>query len=76
MEGSALQRKDELNVALYTAWHTAVFALARYSGKLKPLSDYLSTDEQPKGEALQHAKAIAFFHRLKARGIPVEITRH
>jgi hypothetical protein len=28
---------------IVTAWHTAVFALSGYSGKLKPLSEFLSS---------------------------------
>lgn len=76
MEGAALAAKREYDLAIATAWHTAVFGLQGYAGKLKgkKLSDFLSdhSDKQP----TKHAQAIAFFHSLKARGVPVEITRH
>lgn len=75
MEGSALARKSELDLAVFTAWHTAVFALTGYGGKLKRLPDYLSRDEADNKVALKHAQGIAFFHRLQARGVPVKITR-
>lgn len=75
MEGAALRRKNELDLATYTAWHTAVFALSGYAGKLKQLPDYLSTDEQHDAAPLQHAKGIAFFHTLKAKGFDVKIEK-
>lgn len=75
MEGAALAVKDRFNLAVVTAWHTAVFGLGMYAGKLKgkSLSDFLTRDDDP--HAAKHAKAIAYFHKLKARGVPVEITR-
>lgn len=77
MEGAAKRRVDQVNLATATAWHTAMFALGGYSGKLKgkQLSDFLVSDERPSEAALSHSRAIAFFHRLKARGADVEITR-
>jgi len=77
MEGWALAQTDKLNIATFTAWHTAMFCLAGYGGKLKgkSLSDFLH-HERSSDQALQHARGIAFFHRLQARGIPVKITRN
>lgn len=77
MEGAARAAKKQLDVATFTAWHTAIFGLSGYAGKLKgkSLSDFLS-DPQPKQQSLQHAKAIAFFHRLQARGVPVSISKN
>jgi hypothetical protein len=74
MEGAALAAKRQSDLATATAWHTAMFALAGYSGGLKGkrLSDYLSPDET---HLKKNAEAIAFFHKLKARGVPVDITR-
>ena len=76
MEGAALAAKDRLDVAIYTAWHVAVFALNGYSGKLKgkSLADFLS--DKPKEQSVQHAQAIAFFHRLQANGVDVKISRN
>jgi hypothetical protein len=76
MEGAALRRKNELDLAAYTAWHTAVFALSGYAGKLKDLAEYLGIDDQPNPVALQHAKGIAFFHSLKAKGFDVKIEKN
>lgn len=74
MEGAALAAKNRLDVELFTAWHTAVFALNGYGGKLKPLSEYLN--REPDGPALSNAKLIAGFHSLKARGFDVQISRN
>jgi hypothetical protein len=75
MEGAALAEKKRFDLAIVTAWHTAVFALNGYAGKLKgkSLSDFLT--DKPSRPA-SHAQGLAFFHRLKAKGVPVEITRH
>lgn len=79
MEGAALAQRQRLDLATFTAWHTAIFALNGYGGGLKgkSLADFLIKDgSSPKSEApLQHAQAIHFFQRMKARGFPVEITR-
>lgn len=76
MEGAALRRKNELDLATYTAWHTAVFALSGYAGKLKQLPEYLVPDEPETAVPLQHAKGIAFFHALKAKGFDVKIEKN
>jgi hypothetical protein len=75
MEGAALAKKQDMDLAMFTAWHTAVFALNGYGGKLKgkKLSDYLT--QKPEHNP-SHSKAIAFFHSLQARGVPVKITRN
>lgn len=67
------------DLAIVNAWHTAIFALSGYSGKLKgkSLSDFLSSDAKPVNASRKnHAQGIAFFHRLQARGVDVKITRH
>jgi hypothetical protein len=76
MEAAALRREREYDLAIAQAWHTAIFALNGYSGKLKnkSLADFLISKDRPKPS--KAAQAVAFFHSLKARGIPVEITRH
>jgi hypothetical protein len=71
MEGMARAAKRESEMALFTAWHTAVFALTGYGGKLKSFTEYLDRPER----STKHAEAIAFFHSLKARGVPVDISR-
>jgi len=58
---------------LAAAWNTAAFTGAASVGKLKPLSQYLSDPEQDR--RTKSAQAIAFFHRMKASGAPVEISR-
>jgi hypothetical protein len=74
MEGAAIRASREYDHAIAQAWHTAMFGLQGYSGKLKGkrLSDFLAQKPEPKSGA---AQAIAFFHKIKARGIPVSITR-
>ena len=78
MEGAAIRERNGLNVALFMAWHAARFVLNGYGnkGKLaghKSLSDIMFKDEEQ--QAPKASSAIAFFHNLKARGFPVEITR-
>jgi hypothetical protein len=60
---------------LLLAYHSGAFAGAAFNGKLKPFDHYARNVESGDGQQLQHANAIAFFHRLKAKGVPVEITR-
>lgn len=74
MEGAALAAKNRLDTALFTAWHTAVFALNGYGGKLKPLAQYLHLE--PDAPAIKNAKLIAGFHSLKKRGFDVQISRN
>jgi hypothetical protein len=79
MEGMARAAMKQVDLAIITAWHTAIFGLSGYAGKLKgkSLSDFLpSASKQPANDRrLKHAEAIAFFHSLKARGVPVDISR-
>lgn len=78
MEGAALRQKRELDMATFGAWHTAIFALNGYAGKLKgkSLSDFLSAKPETNNQSVQNARGIAFFHRLQAEGIPVKITKN
>lgn len=75
MARAASQRID---LGVSTAWHTAIFALAGYGGKLKGkhLSDFLVNRDREPSAGSKAAEAIAFFSSLKARGFNVEITRH
>ena len=77
MEGMARAANRMVDLAIVGAWHTAVFGLQGYQNKLrgKKLSDYLTVDRDMTAQT-KHAQAIAFFHSLKARGVPVTITRH
>jgi hypothetical protein len=75
MEGMVRAANRQVDLAIINAWHTAGFGLSMYAGKLqgKKLSDFLTSAPADRSK---DAEAIAFFHSLKARGIPVEITRH
>ncbi len=77
MEGMAKAANRQVDLAILGAWHTAIFGLNGFDGKLKgkKLSDFLSAPEK-KEVNTKSAQAIAFFNSLKARGIEVEITRH
>jgi hypothetical protein len=76
MEGAALAAKREYDLAITQAWHTAIFVLNGYAGKLKgkSLSNYLSGAKSER-KSSDAAAAVAFFHALKARGMPVDIKR-
>lgn len=75
MEGAALAAKRAYDLAISQAWHTAIFALNGYAGKLKgkSLSDYLSERTAPRRS--KFADASAFFGRLKAAGVRVDVSR-
>lgn len=76
MEGLGAAATRRLDLSIVTAWHTAVFGLNGYAGKLKPLSEFLSSKPEIEGdERLHNAKIVHFFHSLKARGVPVDISR-
>lgn len=66
----AAERRYDLAIA--EAWHAAKFNGLGQNGKLRGLSSYLG--KKPSGKT-GAAQAIAFFHSLKAKGIPVEIRR-
>lgn len=76
MEGAALAATRAADLAIVTAWHTAVFALNGYAGKLKnkSLSDFLSSDFE-KPQKSDAASAAAFFHGLKLKGYDVKTER-
>lgn len=59
-----------VDLAILGAWHAEAFARTKV---LKKLSAYMQRQETPQSNA---AQALAFFHSLKARGVPVTITRH
>ena len=67
-------QKHRKRTNLLLAYHTGAFAGAAFGGKLKPFDQYLNDTAVDKSAA-QHAAGIAFFHRLKARGFPVQISR-
>jgi hypothetical protein len=69
MEGAAEMRREAYDLALAQAWHTEAFAREK---RLKKLSDYQG---KKSGKRSVAADAVAFFHSLKARGVPVEIRR-
>jgi hypothetical protein len=72
MEGAAQAAKSRLDLAFWQAWHTEAFA------KMKP-KDFkaaLKNHFAEKKPASKHAQGIAYFHRLKARGLPVAISKN
>lgn len=84
MEGMAKAASREVDIAITTGWHAAIFALSGYAGKLqgKSLSDYLiSKPERPEKdeERLSNARLIHFFNSQIARGADIKVekvTRH
>jgi hypothetical protein len=81
MEGMARAATRQVDLCVVTAWHTATFTLGMYAGspqlKGKTLSDFLSSKHEPRAtdHREMNARAIHFFNSLKARGVPVDITR-
>lgn len=76
MEAAALRDERLIDRATTQAWQTATFALSGYSGGLKnkTLADYLISEKR-KPKRSTTAKAVAFFHAMKAAGYPVKIER-
>lgn len=77
MEGMALAAKLKHELALSQAWHTAVFALTGYGGKLKDLSEYLGKGRSgaQDNEQLQNARIIHLFNSMRARGFDIKAER-
>lgn len=73
MEGAQLKSEREYDLSIAQAWHAARFGALAQNGKLKGLSNYIS--KQSSGKQSSMAGAIAFFHAMKAAGLPVTITR-
>lgn len=72
MAGAALRQERDYDLAIAQAYHMAKFNALQKAGKLKGLSHYIGKKASKKSQA---ADALAFFHRMKASGAPVEITR-
>lgn len=75
MEGAAERKKEQVDLAFFQAWHTEAFARMEGRDFKNALSKHFSREDGG-SKAVRHAEAIAFFHRLKARGVGVSITRH
>lgn len=73
MEGAQLKAEREYDMAIAHQWHGARFNALAQVGKLKPLSNYIA--QRSTGKKAKHAQAVAFFHAMRAAGLPVEITR-
>jgi hypothetical protein len=67
MEGAALAARRQFDLAITTAWHTEAFARTK---KLPKLASLIGDHDGTKSAS---AQALAFFHGLKAKGVPVEI---
>lgn len=74
MEGAAERTKRQADLAFWTAWHVEAFARMEGRDFKQALKDRFADEET--SAANSHVQAIAFFHGLKARGVPIEITRH
>lgn len=73
MDGAALKVEQEYDLSISQAWHGARFNALAQAGKLRGLSSYLGKRHAGKKSAA--ASAIAFFHAMKAAGVPVTISR-
>lgn len=69
MEARARAAKRAGDLAVYQAWHTAVFGVRAYGGKLKGLEKYLAT---PPRKAQTADDMLAAFQQLAARN-PISI---
>lgn len=73
MDAAALSTEREYDLSIAHAWHAAKFNALAQAGKLRALSNYISKKSMGKKSAA--AEAVAFFHAMKAAGLPVTITR-
>lgn len=74
MEGFAEGEKRRLDRAFWQAWHAGIFAQMGEKGLKQAFKERFA--DETTTATNNHAQAIAFFHRLKAQGVPVSITRH
>jgi hypothetical protein len=78
MEGMARAANRQFDLCVTTAYHAVAFYGAAVKDRLEPLSAYLSSGSKrgaEEDERLANAQLIAGFHSLKARGIPIDISR-
>jgi hypothetical protein len=73
LHGRRAAHKADAKRELLLAYNTGAFAGIAFAGKLKSFDEYAR--EPDAGHRLENARAIHFFHALKARGVPIEITR-
>lgn len=74
MEGAALAEKKALDRAYWQAWHAVALQDWMKPHEFKSaLKKYLGASDSR--QSSQASRALAFFHAMKARGVPVEITR-
>lgn len=69
-----LKSEREYDLSIARAWHGGQFSAMAQAGKLKGLSTYIG-NRASGGKKSAPAAAIAFFHAMKAAGLPVEITK-
>lgn len=74
LRGRLEANKHQAKRDLLNAYHAGAFAGAASVGKLKPFDEYAPKAPSDQMRA-QAAKAISFFHSMKARGLDVQITR-
>lgn len=74
MEGAVKAATQRLDLAFWQAWHTEAFARMEGRAFKTAIEDRFA--DKSDAASNNHAQAIAYFHRLKARGVPVDITRH
>lgn len=73
MQGAVLRQEREYDLVIAQGWHAARFNALAQTGKLRGLATYIG--KRASGKRSQAADALAFFHSMKAKGFPVEITR-
>lgn len=74
LRGRLEANKHRAKRELLNAYNTGAFAGAASVGKLKSFDEYVPKDSSEQTR-VENAKAIHFFHTLKARGLDVQITR-
>lgn len=75
MEGALKAAKQRMDLAFWQAWHVEAFARMEGRHFKAALKNHFAGSPKS-NEAVKNAEALAFFHRLKESGVPVEITRH
>lgn len=73
MQAKARAAKAEYDRAIFLAWHTAVFALNGYAGKLKELGSYLQA--KPIARNQTAAEMLHIMREFQERGASMKITR-
>lgn len=73
MKANARAAKSQYDLAIFEAWHVAVFGTRAYVGKLEGLDKYLSKDKPKKAQS--NDEKLAALMMFQSRGASMNIKK-